>query len=67
LLAEHAPDLRLDVVLADSRFASEDPHLASWVDSLGARLVFADLAARDGSARHDPLRLASAYADILGV
>ena len=28
LLAEHAPDLRLDVVLADSGFASDDPHLA---------------------------------------
>jgi hypothetical protein len=29
--------------------------------------VVADLAARDGSPRHDPLRLASAYAEILGV
>ena len=67
LLADHAPDLRLDVVLADSGFASDDPHLASRADSLGARLVVADLAARDGSPRHDPLRLASAYAEILGV
>jgi hypothetical protein len=30
------PDLRLDVVLADSGFASDDPHLAAWADSLGA-------------------------------
>jgi uncharacterized cofD-like protein len=67
LLADHAPDLRLDVVLADSGFASDDPHLASRADSLGARLVVADLAARDGSPRHDPLRLASAYAEIMGV
>ena len=67
LLADHAPDLRLDVVLADSGFAFDDPHLASRADSLGARLVVADLAARDGSPRHDPLRLASAYAEILGV
>ncbi|HEY5820627.1 MAG TPA: uridine diphosphate-N-acetylglucosamine-binding protein YvcK [Propionibacteriaceae bacterium] len=67
LLAEHAPDLRLDVVLADAAFASDDPHLASWADSLGAQLVVADLAARDGSPRHDPLRLASAYAEILGI
>ena len=67
LLAEHAPDLRLDVVLADSRFAADDPHLPSWADSLGARLVVADLAARDGSARHDPLRLASAYAEVMGI
>jgi uncharacterized cofD-like protein len=67
LLAEHAPDLRLDAVLADSAFASDDPHLLAWADSLGAKLVVADLAARDGSPRHDPLRLASAYADILGI
>jgi uncharacterized cofD-like protein len=67
LLADHAPDLRLDVVLADSGFASDDPHLAARAEALGARLVVADLAARDGSPRHDPLRLASAYAEILGV
>jgi uncharacterized cofD-like protein len=67
LLADHAPDLRLDAVLVDSGFASDDPHLASRADSLGARLVVADLAARDGSPRHDPLRLASAYAEILGI
>jgi uncharacterized cofD-like protein len=67
LLADHAPDLRLDVVLADSAFASGDLHLASRAEALGARLVVADLAVRDGSPRHDPLRLASAYAEILGV
>nr|WP_204920512.1 uridine diphosphate-N-acetylglucosamine-binding protein YvcK [Microlunatus panaciterrae] len=64
LLAEHAPRLRLDVVLADARFAAEDRHLKSYAASLGAELVVADLAARDGSPRHDPLRLASAYAEI---
>jgi uncharacterized cofD-like protein len=67
LLADHAPTLRLDVVLADSGFATDDPHLADWADSLGAHLEVADLAARDGSPRHDPLRLASAYADVMGV
>ena len=67
LLADHAPDLRLDVVLADSRFIADDPHLATWVDSLGAQLVVADLAVRDGTPRHDPLRLASAYAEIMGI
>jgi len=67
LLAEHAPHLRLDVVLVDAGFAADDAHLPAWAESLGAELVVADLAARDGSARHDPLRLASAYADILGI
>ena len=54
-------------VLADQRFASDDPHLASWAKSLGAELVVADLGVRDGSPRHDPLRLASAYAEIMGI
>lgn len=67
LLAEHAPHLRLDLVLADASFAADDPHLATWAKSLGAELVVADLAARDGSPRHDPLRLASAYAEIMGI
>ena len=67
LLAEHAPHLRLDVVLADSGFALDDPHLAAFAASLGAELVVADLAARDGSPRHDVLRLASAYAEVMGI
>ena len=67
LLAEHAPELRLDVVLADSSFVGDDPHLESYAKSLGAQLMVADVAHRDGSARHDPLRLASVYADIFGV
>ncbi|QDP98907.1 uridine diphosphate-N-acetylglucosamine-binding protein YvcK [Microlunatus elymi] len=67
LLAEHAPKLRLDVVIADRSFARDDPHLETYARSLGAELVLADVAHRDGSPRHDPLRLASAYADIMGV
>ncbi len=67
LLAEHAPHLRLDVVLADATFAGDDPHLHRWATSLGAELVVADLAARDGSPRHDTLRLASAYAEVMGL
>jgi len=67
LLAEHAPNLRLDVVLADASFAADDPHLAAWATSLGAELLVADLAARDGSPRHDALRLASAFAEIMGI
>ncbi len=67
LLAEHAPHLRLDVVLVDVTFAADDRHLDAWAESLGAELVVADLAARDGSPRHDTLRLASAYAEIMGV
>lgn len=67
LLAEHAPFLRLDHVIADERFATNDPYLESYVSSLGGELVVADVAVRDGSARHDPLRLASTFAEVLGL
>lgn len=67
VLAEHAPGLRLDVVVADPTFADEDPHLATYVASLGARLVVAPVRMRDGSARHDPHLLASVYAGIMGL
>lgn len=67
LLAEHAPTLRLDVVLADQRATRDDRHLSAYVASLGAELVVADIAARDGSPRHDTLRLASAYAEVMGL
>lgn len=65
LLAEHAPHLRLDTVIADQHFA--DAHLERFAGALGAELVVADLAVRDGSARHDPLRLASVYAEVMGL
>ena len=63
----HEPRMRFDVVLVDRGFAGQDPHLESFAHNLGAEIVVDDLAMRDGSARHDPLRLASAYANIMGV
>ncbi|MVA77237.1 uridine diphosphate-N-acetylglucosamine-binding protein YvcK [Auraticoccus sp. F435] len=67
MLADHAPRLRIDVVLADEQTVEDDPHLESYVASLGGRLVRADVAMRDGSARHDALRLAAAYAEVMGL
>lgn len=67
VLADHAPDLRLDVVVADPTFAADDPHLEAYVASLGARLLVAPVRMRDGSARHDPHLLASVYAGIMGL
>lgn len=67
-LADHAPTLRLDVVLADPRFVADDrEHLECFAASLGAELVVTEVAMRDGTARHDPLRLAAAYAEIMGL
>ncbi|GAB3697380.1 gluconeogenesis factor YvcK family protein [Mariniluteicoccus flavus] len=67
ILADHAPRLRLDTVVADTSFAREDRHLQAYAASLGAEVVIADMAMRDGSPRHDPLRLASIYAEVMGV
>ena len=66
LLAEHAPDLRIDVVIADDKFAASDPHLEAYVKSLGGRLVRADLVARDERNTHDRHRLASVFSEVIG-
>jgi uncharacterized cofD-like protein len=61
VLADHAPSLSFDVVLADSAaVAGAEQELAKAADLLGASLLLADVAAGDG-ARHDPVRLAAAY------
>ena len=62
VLAAHAPELRLDVVLADRAAVPDQPLLERVAGSLGAELVVADLAVADGSPRHDPVKLAVAYA-----
>jgi uncharacterized cofD-like protein len=65
VLAEHAPDLKLDVVLADRASVVDRDQLADVARSLGADLVVADLAVGDGTPRHDPAKLARAYAGFL--
>jgi uncharacterized cofD-like protein len=65
VLAEHAPELQVDTVLADSRHA-RDAELEEVVQATGARLVVADVACDDGSPRHDPVKLAAAYSSIMG-
>jgi len=64
-LLEHAPDLRLHTVLADVRTVTDHDTLEGAVASAGARLVVADVAADDGSPRHDPAKLAAAYRRIM--
>jgi uncharacterized cofD-like protein len=65
VLAVHAPFLSVDVVLADRRAVDQPASLADVASSLGARLVLADLADADDRDRHDPLRLAAAYRDVM--
>jgi uncharacterized cofD-like protein len=64
VLAAHAPKLRLDAVLADPRAVEDPGALGEVAASLGARLVMRQVSLGDGTARHDPLRLAAAYRDV---
>jgi uncharacterized cofD-like protein len=65
VLAEHAPELTVDVVLADRSAASGSAaELEKAAAMLGGRLVLTELAMRDGSPRHDPRRLAGAFAEV---
>jgi uncharacterized cofD-like protein len=64
VLAEHAPGLTVDAVLADARAACGcEDELEKSARLLGARLVLANVAAEDG-ARHDPGQLAAAYREL---
>ena len=65
LIAEHAPGLRLSTVIADEEFAAGDDRLAQACSMLGAELVVDDVAMHDHSARHDRLRLAAVYQEIM--
>ncbi len=67
VLADHAPRLRLDVVLADVRYSELDRRLDGYVASLGGEVRTARMGMRDGSARHDPLLLAAALSEVLGL
>jgi len=65
VLARHAPDLAIDVVLADQAAVRDTAgELHEAADLLGARLVLADIALAGRQDRHDPLLLAGALARI---
>ncbi len=66
LIAEHAPGLRLNTVVADEAFAASDAALAETCATLGADLVVDDVAMHDHTARHDRLRLAAVYREGMG-
>jgi 2-phospho-L-lactate transferase/gluconeogenesis factor (CofD/UPF0052 family) len=66
VLAEHAPGLRVHTVLADPRSVRDGlADLEHLVRAAGARLVIGDVGSDDGSPRHDPAKLAAAYAGIM--
>ena len=67
VLFEHAPDVTVHTVLADAANLSDEQsvELRTVVEAAGARLVLDDVARDDGSPRHDPDKLAAAYARIM--
>jgi len=66
-LLSQAPEIVTDVVLADSEAVLDSRGLMSFVESGGGELVLAPVARQDGTPRHDPARLAQAYARIMGL
>jgi uncharacterized cofD-like protein len=64
VLGRHAPGLALDAVLVDPNTAPDLAALEKVTAGFGAQLVVAPVACSDGSPRHDPELLATAYRDI---
>ena len=54
VLNAHAPDLRIDLVIADKSLCDANGALESVSRQLGARLITADVARAPGSDQHDP-------------
>ncbi|MDN5795981.1 MAG: uridine diphosphate-N-acetylglucosamine-binding protein YvcK [Intrasporangium sp.] len=65
-LAANAPELRIDVVLADPSVVLDAASLRSAAEDLGAELVVTPVAVPGNPAVHDPLRLAAAFRDVIG-
>jgi len=65
VLRSHAPDLRIDHVLADVSSVDEAADLRAMVVGIGARLHLADVADDSHPGQHEPAKLARAYARLM--
>ncbi|MDO5048299.1 MAG: uridine diphosphate-N-acetylglucosamine-binding protein YvcK [Actinomycetaceae bacterium] len=63
VLAEHAPDLALDVVIAEPAMVDDIEDLENAARELGARLLLRQVSIGGSRPLHDPLRLAAALRD----
>jgi uncharacterized cofD-like protein len=66
VLLDHAPDLTVGTVIVDRSDVADLAELEALAGKCGARLTVADVGRDDGTPRHDPGKLSSAYAGILG-
>jgi 2-phospho-L-lactate transferase/gluconeogenesis factor (CofD/UPF0052 family) len=64
VLSQHAPELRIDAVLADQRSVPVPDLLARSATALGARTVLTPVGQPDGSPRHNPAALADAVRSV---
>lgn len=64
-LQRHAPEFRLDVVIADPTVVDDEPGLRAAAAALGAQLSVITVATQGKPGHHDKLRLAAAYRDLL--
>jgi uncharacterized cofD-like protein len=64
VLHQHAPDLRIDAVVADPSAVDDVGPLVDAARAMGARLPLRQVRTGDGTPRHDPLRLAAALRDV---
>ncbi|HEX4470694.1 MAG TPA: uridine diphosphate-N-acetylglucosamine-binding protein YvcK [Nocardioides sp.] len=65
VLLDHAPHLTLGTVVVDRSGAGDLAALEALAGERGAGVLVADVGLGDGSPRHDPAKLAAAYAEIL--
>lgn len=65
-LHRYLSELKVDVVLADSKAVGDPEAVERAAESLGARLFLAPVAVTDGTPRHDPAALGAALVPVLG-
>lgn len=62
-LQDHAPDLRIDVVIADPSAIDDLDAMHRQAAAMGAQLLLRQVRVGDGTPCHDALRLGAAYRD----
>ncbi len=63
VLHTYAPDLKLDVVIADPTATDDTDELIAAAAKMGARVLLRQVRTGNGQPHHDPLRLAAALKD----
>jgi uncharacterized cofD-like protein len=65
VLVRQAPDLPVHAVVADTTAVPDKEALARLTESLGAELIWADVADPDAPGHHDPEKLARVHAELM--